>query len=168
MVSFQHNDHSSRELWQCIRRIVKSAHLCALSTVSPSGTPHVNTLFFCFNVNFDLFFISDTNARHSRFLSKAPRAAIAIYDSHLQWGGSLRGLQLFGHCRLASDLEARQASTLYGTRFPAYLTYIASLDAKTKAESPHKFYKFHPTSVKVFDENTFGEEVFLSAKIRRS
>jgi len=53
-------------------------------------------MYFGWNRQFEIFWISDPDARHSRNLAANSSAAITIYDSHQTWGRPDRGIQLFG------------------------------------------------------------------------
>jgi uncharacterized protein YhbP (UPF0306 family) len=55
--------------------------LCAIATVSPGNRAHVNTAYFAWSREFELVWLSEPAARHSRNLRANSTAAIAVYDS---------------------------------------------------------------------------------------
>jgi hypothetical protein len=91
--------------------------------------------------------------------------AITIFSSLQQWHGPDRGLQLFGTCGVASAARARNAESLYGKRFAEYATWKKNLRSGDAARS-YRFYHFVVRSLKLLDEKTFGDGVFLSVAIR--
>jgi uncharacterized protein YhbP (UPF0306 family) len=139
------------------RRLLDSSTLCAISTVAPRGRAHVNTAYFAFSPEFEVIWMSEPGAQHSRNLGANPSAAIAVYDSTQQWGRPDRGIQLFGAAREITSRAARDAERLYASRFPQ----SAPMDL-----SAYSFYRFRPRRMKLFDEAELGAGVFVTATIR--
>jgi len=61
-----------------VLRILRENVLCSLSSVSPGNRAHVNTAYFCYSPDLELFFLSDPRSRHVRNLKVNPSAAIAV------------------------------------------------------------------------------------------
>jgi uncharacterized protein YhbP (UPF0306 family) len=135
--------------------LLDASRLCAISTVSPGTTAHVNTVYFAWR-NFDVFWLSDPAARHSRNIRARPSTAIAVYDSHQVWGDPDRGIQLLGTARQLRANESGHAESLYAARFSGYATH--DLGA-------YRFYQFRTDRLKVFDEAALGAGVFVTATI---
>jgi uncharacterized protein YhbP (UPF0306 family) len=144
-------------------RILAQNALCALSTVSPGGRPHVNTAYFCSSDELELFFLSHPASQHCRNLAANGSAAIAVYDSRQKWGGPDRGLQLFGTCARA---RGSRAARLYAVRFPAYARWLADRRVR-EPESAYRFFRFVCTGLKLLDERGLGEARFFVANVAR-
>jgi uncharacterized protein YhbP (UPF0306 family) len=140
------------------RRLLNASTLCAVATVSGSGRAHVHTAYFAWTPEFDIVWLSEPSARHSRNLRANPSAAISVYDSNQTWGQSDRGIQLFGSGREPVGRAAREAEGVYVERFPAF--------ARTDLGA-YRFYRVRPRRMKLFDERLFGEGVLVTATIRR-
>lgn len=140
------------------RRLLKAAPLCAIATVGGDGRAHINTAYFAWSPAFEIVWLSAPEARHSRNIRSRPSVAIAVFDSRQEWGGSDRGIQLFGTARELSGLAARVAGRLYGRRFKAYAAQ--DLDA-------YRFYRFRPRTLKLFHERELGGGTFVTAKVAR-
>lgn len=84
-------------------------------------------------------------------------AAIAVYDSTQVWGELDQGLQLFGSARQVAGPAAMDAERSYAKRFPTY----AGSDL-----GAYRFYRFRPRRIKVFDEQTLGAGLFVTAADR--
>jgi uncharacterized protein YhbP (UPF0306 family) len=136
--------------------LLDASALCAVSTVSPRGTAHVSPVYFAWNREFEIFWLSAANARHSQNIHARPSAAIAVYDSSQVWGRPDRGIQLFGSARRLAAAEAARAEALYAARFERY--------APPELRA-YRFYGFRPTRLKVFDEAAFGSGVFVTALV---
>lgn len=144
-----------------------------LASGPPAGGPpvgqgqraHVNTAYFCYSQDLDLYFLSHPASLHGRNLKAHPTAAVAVYSSAQTWGGHDTGLQLAGTCAEASDAEARSADALYAARFAPFTTWKATLSA-TAAARAYRFYRFSTSGLKVIDEREFGPAIFVSASVR--
>ncbi|MGH2671521.1 MAG: pyridoxamine 5'-phosphate oxidase family protein [Actinomycetota bacterium] len=140
-----------------IASLLDASNLCAIATCRPRGGAYVNTAYFGWDSQFDLFWLSDPHAEHSRNLRAKPSAAIAVHDSTQSWGRSDRGIQLFGSAREIRGSVARDAERTYGARFPAY---------EPGELSGYRVYRFRPRRVKIFDEAALGGGVFVTATVR--
>jgi hypothetical protein len=145
--------------------ILNRTSLWSMATISSKNECHIHTAYFSYGADLDCYFVSDTSTEHSRNLLHSPGAAVSVFDSRQPWDSYHRGLQLFGICRRARGREVGKANTVHCARFPDYLKYIDSLSPKERKTSPHRFYIFHPTRIKILDERAFGEEVFISAEV---
>ena len=136
--------------------LLEASRLCAIATVSPRTAAHVHTAYFAWNQDFEVFWLSDRAATHSRNIRARPSMAIAVHDSRQVWGEPDRGIQLFGTARQLPANESGHAESLYATRFSGY--------AKHDLGS-YRFYQFRADRLKVFDESVFGAGVFITATI---
>jgi uncharacterized protein YhbP (UPF0306 family) len=136
--------------------LLDASPLCAISTVSPRTTAHIHTAYFAWDRGFEIFWLSDPAARHSRNVRARPGTAITVFDSQQIWGQPDRGIQLFGSTRQLLATETAHAESLYAARFPAYAT--PELGA-------YRFYRFRIERLKVFDVAVFGAGVFVTATI---
>jgi uncharacterized protein YhbP (UPF0306 family) len=138
------------------RRLLNASTLCAISTVSADGRAHINTAYFAFNASFDIVWLSAPEAHHSRNLRRRPSVAIAVYGSAQKWGGSDRGIQIFGKARELSGRSAREAERVYGRRFKSYVR---------DELSAYRFYRLRPTRLKLFHERELGGATFVTARV---
>jgi hypothetical protein len=135
------------------RGLLDASALCAISTVKSDGSAYVNTAYFAFGPDFDLVWMSEPNAEHSRNIRERGTAAVAVYDSTQVWGRPDRGLQLFGSAR---EAEVGEAEALYAARFPEY---------DRENFGAYRFYVFRPGRIKLFDERELGGGVFVAARV---
>ena len=139
-------------------QLLDASTLCAIATVRPNGRAHTNTAYFAWNRDFDIVWLSEPRATHSRNLRTNDSAAIAVYDSGQTWAKPDRGIQLFGSAHEARAQDIGFAETLYTKRFPEF----------AEAElSDYRFYMFKPRRLKLFDEPALGAATFVTARIGR-
>src|SRR4051812_42116476 len=95
----------SARLIKTLSRIIKSTQLCSMATTNADGTAHINTAFFCYDQNLNIYFVSDWHTKHCRNFVERPKTALTIFDSHQRWGTALRGMQFFGKASKAKETE---------------------------------------------------------------
>jgi uncharacterized protein YhbP (UPF0306 family) len=141
------------------RDLLDASTLCAIATVASGERAYVNTAYFAWSDDFQLVWLSEPRAGHSRNLDRNPSAAIAVYDSHQKWGEADRGLQLFGRAKRAEAAAAEVGAARYTQRF-------ASFDPA--GLSAYAFYVFRPSRLRLFDERALGAATFVTARVNRS
>ncbi len=167
LVTLHSDTHSHSAVLRSVVKTLKSNHLWSMAT-SAGRRGHVNTAYYCHSDDLLFYFVSERTSAHVTNFFKVPNVAVAIFDSRQPWDSYHRGLQLFGTCREARGALSRAAFAAYAKRFPDYAKYIKTLSAAERRKSSYRFYEFSPTALKVLDERVFGEEVFVSATIRRN
>jgi uncharacterized protein YhbP (UPF0306 family) len=148
---------AASRLADAARGLLDASTLCAIATVAPRGGAHVNTAYFAWSPDFDIVWLSEPAADHSRNLSRNSSTAIAVYDSRHVWGKQDRGIQLFGTAAPLSGRAADAARDVYGERFP---------EAANTDLTGYAVYRFRPRRLKLFDELAFGRGVFVTAAVR--
>ena len=146
---------TASRLGAIVRRLLGASTLCAIATVSPDGRPHINTAYFAWGPSYEIVWLSAPEARHSRNVRAAGAAAIAVFRSTQTWGGSDRGIQLFGRARELRGRDALDAERLYAARFRSY---DADLDA-------YRFYRLRTNRMKLFDERVLGGGTFVTVRV---
>lgn len=68
------------------RQIILDNDYMTIATADLDGTPWVSPVFFVFDENLNLIWVSNKDARHSILIRKNPRVAIVIFDSKAQEG----------------------------------------------------------------------------------
>ena len=148
---------SNTRLAAIARRLLDASTLCAIATVSPGGRAHINTAYFAWGPGFEIVWLSAPDARHSRNVRANASAAVAVFRSTQTWGGSDRGIQLFGKARELRGRAALDAQRLYARRFRAY-----------EGELPaFRFYRLLTRRMKLFDERVLGGGTFVSVSVQR-
>lgn len=150
---------SARRIAALAASLLEASTLCAIATVDGRGRAHVNSAYFAWNRDFDLVWLSEPGAKHSRNLRATGSAAVAVFDSTQTWGNADRGIQLFGHAHALSGADVHAARSLYATRFPRF----------DDAEMPaYRFYLFRAERLKLFDERALGGGTFVTARLDRT
>jgi len=164
-VNLKNPEHNSTDLMSAIKSILDRNLLCAISTINEDTTPHINTAYFCFDDCLNMYFLSDAETTHSHNILSRPTVSLAIYDSEQGWDDYHKGLQVSGICKPVEHADRMNAESLYTCRFPTSLDYANALSDHDRASFFSRFYKIVPFFIKVLEEETFGEEVFLNVEV---
>ena len=139
------------------QRLLDASTLCAIATVSAGGRAHINTAYFAWGPAFDIVWLSAPDAGHSRNVRANGSAAVAVFRSTQRWGGSDRGIQLFGKARELRGRAALDAERLYARRFRAYEGDLSAF----------RFYRLATRRMKLFDERVLGGGTFVTVSVQR-
>lgn len=147
------------EVRRAVIRILNETPLCSMATRDARGRPHINTAYFAADTDLSLVFLSDDRALHARNTARNPAMAVAVFRTAQRWGGSDRGLQLFGRCTSVAPGEAKTAERVYAARFPLFDRWIAGTTPRERRLAAelrrYQFYRFRPRRIKLFDEAEF-------------
>ena len=162
---------SERRIRASVFRVLARNDLCSIATVAPENRAHINTAFFAYSPNFELFFLSDPGSLHCRNLLANPSMAVTIFNSSQNWDAPGRGIQLFGRGHRTQGRQANRAENFYGTRFPAFRRWLEGTHPAERRQAArlqsYALFRFLPTRVKILDEAEFGSAIFIIAAVRR-
>ena len=163
---FTHPNYDSNKLQHSIIEVIQSVPLWSMATVNKDGTSHINTAYFCFDEDFNFYFLTPPTSRHSLNLLNNNSIAVTVFSTDQSWGGGpMQGIQIFGTAKLTDPDNETLAYNTYGKRFAAFLEWMNSMTVEEKSKVESKFYCLTPTSLKLFDEKTFGEETFITINL---
>lgn len=136
-----------KHLLECMN----STDYCAVATADDKGV-WVNPVYFAWDADFNLYFISMTHVRHMKNIEKNSRVAVAIYKTEQK--GDVIGIQLEGEAYiLKAEKERKKAHQVYYER-------VGSLGQNEFAMHDPKwlFVKITPEQIYYCDSKIFGEE----------
>ncbi len=130
---------------------MSSTDYCSIATVDDKGV-WVNPVYFAWDDQFNLYFISMLPARHMQNIKKNPKVAVAIYKTEQK--GDVIGIQLEGEARILEDEEARKNA------HQVYYGRVGSLEQNefTLHDPKWLFVKVEPEQIYYFNSAVFGEE----------
>ena len=138
------------------RRLLDESKLCAIATVSSRGRAHINTAYFAWGTRYEIVWLSAPDATHSRNVRATGSAAVAVFRSTQTWGGSDRGIQVFGRARELRGRVSLEAERLYAKRFRAYEGDLPAF----------RFYRLATRRMKLFDERVLGGGTFVTVSVQ--
>lgn len=151
----------SEKIMKSVKDILEQNILLTLSTFDKKNNqPCSSTAYYVFDKDLNLYFWSSPNTLHSKNIKQNSKVAVNIFDSSQKWGSLLKGLQIFGTAREASNKELLVGGTLYLKRFPKVIKFIKKIFGFNSKKLESKMYKIEINKIKVFDEEVFGKEGF--------
>lgn len=167
-LNYNHPKYTDKQLNKSLSQILNSNVLLSLATIKSDGKQSkswINTAYFCFGPTLNFYILTPPQTQHSKNLEKNSSVAISIFDSR-QTSSGKRGLQIFGNCAIASNKNIIEGYALYSARFPGLKQVIKSPADFDKDIIKSKLYKITPLQIKIFDEITFGEETWITLKMK--
>src|SRR5256712_5087494 len=142
-----------KRIQRSVFRILRDSALCSMSTVAPGNRAHINSAYFCYSPDLNFYFLSDPDSLHCKNVERNPSMAMMVMNSSQTWGGSDRGIQLFGTCHRVRGPAAKEAERRYGSRFSAYATWLRGTDRSGRRGADllrsYSFFPVLPTPVKI-------------------
>lgn len=125
-----------------------------LMSVATSGThPWIATVYFGFDDDLNLYFISDATTLHAQQISANSRVAVAIADSSQTPDTKKKGVQLFGEAKLIMDgteTEKARNSWVRNVGIPNESLPFSAIEGR--------MYKIAPSKIKYFNQALFEVE----------
>lgn len=129
-----------------------------LMSLSTSGDhPWSATVYYAFDADLALYFLSDPRTLHCRQIAQNPQVAVAIANSHQAVVDSKRGLQLWGEAeQISSAAKLRFALDLWKR---SHSVVDPQLDYKRMLTNviSGRMYKITPKKIKLFDQSLFPD-----------
>jgi len=130
-----------------------------------NGHPWIASVFYSFDKDLNLYFISSPSTIHGKHIEKNKEVAAAIVDSHQKPSDVKRGLQIYGIVKKVSGInKVRHALRLWKDFLNIQRPDI-SFENMKKGLYKGRMYKITPKKIKLFDQEKFkvpdGEEPIL-------
>lgn len=163
-INFNHSEYSSEALNSSIVNILNKNILCSIASIRENKS-YIHTAYYCYNSQLDLFFISAPETQHIENITDNKSIALAIYDSHQPWDNNKCGMQLFGICKLADGRKLIEGTMLYLKRFTGLRQWIQHPEDFIRGAINSRMYYIKIDWIKLFDEENFGEDNFLTLRL---
>lgn len=144
-------DKSTFDWKKHLSECMQSTDYCCIATVDRKGV-WTNPVYFAWDKNFNLYFISMPHVRHMQNIAENPRVAVAIYKTEQE--GDVIGIQIEGEAYILKDQEEKQKA------HQIYYGRVGSLKQnKPFIDNPHWLcVKITPENIYYFNSKVFGEE----------
>jgi len=146
--------HSRSRAQACtqVHNLLISEYTGTFSALS-HGRPLTWTAYFALDARYYLSILTSPRSEHGSAITPGSPISMCVYRRPTVWGEPIYGLQAFGVIETIGDIAAESA---YCERFPQYAEWRA---AGGVTES--LFYSIRMTSIKLIDEEHFGEETYV-------
>lgn len=138
---------------QKAKQIIAENIYMTLSTASLNGEPWVSPVFFAYDDQYNLYWVSNKEARHSVTLVENPRVAVVMFNSQAPEG---KGDGVYFSCSvstLTDSEEITKAIDLYNARASQKDFQVPSPDLVTGVAA-WRLYKATPLKIFTLTEGT--------------
>ena len=143
------------EVKQLINDYLGKTRLLQIATTVDSQ-PWICTVYYAFDSDWNLYWLSLPDRRHSKEILENPKVAGAMTFSQEPYPkNGVQGLQFEGIAESLSDSEEEKASVLYIKQLSRENTLLEDIRS---GKNPHKFYRFKPTKFVLFDSLHFPDD----------
>lgn len=142
---------------------LKQHQLMSLATFGEH--PWIASVFYSFDSDLNIYFISVPSTIHARQMVKNKEVAAAIVDSHQKPSDLKRGLQIYGRVESISGINKINYVLRLWKDFLNVQRPDITFENMKKGLYKGKLYKLIPKKIKLFDQEKFkvpdGEEPIL-------
>ncbi|MGH3491277.1 MAG: pyridoxamine 5'-phosphate oxidase family protein [Actinopolymorphaceae bacterium] len=126
------------------RAIIDATLYLTLGTVDPSGRPWTSPVYFASDGDRNFYWLSATDAQHSRHLAERPQVSVVIFDSTvLPYHG--RAVYAVGEARELSGADLDRALSVYPRPDSPGVTPVTREDVT--AAAPYRLYQATATDM---------------------
>ena len=138
---------------------MNSTEFCCLATLGDNGV-WSNPVYFAWDEDFNLYFISQPPSRHMKNLEKDPRIAVSIYNTKQSTFDDVVGIQLEGRANILIDKAEidKARAAYYGRKYPDTARNPKQGEDAYLDNPAWQFVKIIPEYIYYFDTRFFDEE----------
>lgn len=145
------------DLRKLIEEYLKEAKLMQVATAA-GNKPWVCSVWYVHDENFNLYFISRKDRRHSKEIKNNSEVAGTIVIPHEEGiGQKVRGIQFEGKAEIIGIGGLFKAYNLLKEKYPNVVKSIPTLDLIKKGSVLVRLYKIIPKTIVLFDEINFPD-----------
>jgi len=167
MYKIVNTNESQEKIRKSMVEILGKTKLLSMATVTSDNKPWINTVYFSFNENLELYILTPPTSNHGQNLEKNKNVAVTVFESNQNPGPGKQGLQLFGTCERVDALELPKALKSWWTRIIGKGVKEFINEYTLGKVYTSRMYKITTNHVKIFDEKAFGEETWVECEIER-
>jgi uncharacterized protein YhbP (UPF0306 family) len=139
---------------ELIRQYLAQVKIMQLAT-SADGQPWVITLHYYSDKDFNFYWISTLERRHSRDIKQNPKVAttILMHENTLAEPYVI-GISVEGMAELIGEQPDPEVGSGYVAKLSKDSDFLPDI---ASGKNPHKFYRLKPSRIVLFDSKNFSE-----------
>lgn len=149
------------------KQIIAENIYMTIATTSINGNPWISPVFFAYDSNYSLFWVSSKDSKHSQLIRKNPQVAIVIFDSRAPEG---EGDGVYFEAKveeLSDESEIKQAMKVLNKRVTKDEFRVKKVGEVTN-EGVWRIYKAIPIKVSKLTEGEFVNGQYVDKRIEVS
>lgn len=145
------------------KQIIKDNIYMTIATASMKGKPWISPVFFAYDEDYNLYWVSSKDSRHSKLISENSDVSIVIFDSRAPEG---EGDGVYFEAKaieLESKTDIQEAIDLLGQRVTKDEFRIKRLGEVT-GDGAWRIYKATPTKTSKLTEGEFVNGQYIDKR----
>lgn len=140
------------------RQIILENDYMTIGTADLDGTPWVSPVYFVFDQELNLIWVSNKDSRHSRLIKENPRVAIVIFDSKVQEGaGDAVYIEATAH-EMSDEKEIEAGMKVRAMRESAEEFKVKNV-SDVQGDNSWRMYQATPSKVYKLAETYIGAQL---------
>jgi nitroimidazol reductase NimA-like FMN-containing flavoprotein (pyridoxamine 5'-phosphate oxidase superfamily) len=140
---------------QLIRKYINQPNIMQLATIA-SDQPYLCTVHYYADDDFNLYWCSTLERRHSQEIKHNPQtAAYILVHENTAEEDYVIGITILGKAELIGAAIDQQVCSAYGQKISKDPNFVSDTISDT---GPHKFYRLQPTKIVLFDNKHFPDD----------
>jgi len=148
---------------EAIEILAKNIYM-TVATASPEGNPWVSPVFFVYDDLYNLYWVSNKNARHSEYVRVNPKVAIAIFDSSAVEGA---GDGVYVEATVEEMVEENAiagVTEIWNRRTEEEEFQISGID-KVTGDAAWRIYKAMPKTISKLKEGEYINGQYVDKRV---
>ena len=147
-----------------VKKIIEENIYCTIAMTSLDGKPWVSPVFFVYDENYNIYWVSNKNSEHSRLLRVNPQAAIVIFDSQAPEGAG-DGVYIKARVEeLSNEEEIKEAIKFLNKRVTKEKFRVKGLGEVT-ADGVWRIYKALPETISTLTEGEYINGQYVDKRV---
>ena len=153
-----------KDYTQKAKQIIEENIYCTIATASKDGKPWISPVFYGFDENYNIYWISDKGALHSTLVRENPQVAIVIFNSQAPEGEG-DGVYIVAKAYELSELE----DVKEGVRIRDSRAKVAAFKVKDLREATEdgawRVYKAVPEQISKLTEGEYVKGQYVDKRV---
>ena len=155
----------NKKVEKAIIEVLRRAGHMQIAT-SSGKVPRSTTVWFSYDSDLNLYFMSRNDRRHSMDIYRNTLVAGSIVDpKYMKPGNAVRGITFQGVAKEAKGKDLEKAYIQYSKRFPIISDRIGLVEM-SKGKTALRLFKVVPRCYALFDEVDFVEQPLKELRLR--
>lgn len=146
------------------KQIIEENIYCTVSTASLKGSPWISPVFFSYDEDYNIYWVSYINSLHSKLLRKNPQAAIVIFNSTAKEGEGDGVYFEVKVVELSREKEILKAINIMNRRVTVDDFRIKSID-EVMDKGVWRIYKAIPKKVSKLSKGKFINGQYIDNRV---
>ena len=146
-----------------VKQIIKENIYCTIATATADGEPWVSPVFYGYDDKYNIYWISDKNAKHSQLVRQNPRASIVFFNSKAPEGEG-DGVYIQATVSELNDKkEAEKGVAIRDSRVKVEEYRVKKLD-EVLGDGEWRVYKATPNNISKLTEGTYVNGQYIDKR----